>query len=220
MKNIPLKFLGVCFFVDLILIVLLSSVNLSKTTSNIILICLIAILVIIVLIILGLIIFCFKENKKLNQLLDENKYQELLEKVRILKTKKRIFLNERKYYYDYLEMVCLVYFDKQPEMVQSFKEFKKYDYYPASNYYKACYEFSIGNYENIENYYNYFMSISYVKRYVNTTFYDIANLFYCMVLYVNNKLDEALINLKKVKDTNINMPCSKKVIEIIKKHGA
>ena len=216
MKNRPLKILALIFIVDIIMIFIISKLNIDALTQKILILCGAAIILVIFIITLTITFICIRENKIIDSLLDNEQYDQLLEKIKNLKTKKRLFLKERKYYYEYLEMLCYVRKDKHEIMEQYFANFTKYDYYPIANYWKACYEFSLGKYENIEKYYNYFQAIDYVRKKANTTFFNIINLFYSMVLFVNGNYNKAKENLKKVDENQIKMPCAVKSLEIIK----
>lgn len=174
----------------------------------------IGVLALLTLLIVMVFIRCNKENKIIDEYLDDDNYDDLV--IYINKISKNHFLlfNERKYYYEYLLLLSSVGKNEEEKMVEGFNKFTQYDSFPMSRYHRACYEFSKNNFENIQTYYQHFINLPAVRKKTDMLF-NVINVFYSMNLYVEGKIQEAQENLKKVDMSKIKMVCANNAIKII-----
>ena len=214
MNSKGLKVLAYIFFTAAIIWFVLIFNKVNDLWANIVKSICLGILLLIVLIFILLLIFCIHDNKKIDKMLDVNDYDCLIEYCKKMKNKKWFLLYDRKFYYEYLILLGYVGKDDDKNIVESYKNFTKMDYFPMTYYWKACYDFSKGNLENIDNYYQNFIQHPDVYKKANH-FKNIILIFESLDLYVKQDYQKAKETLKKVDITQINMPSTLKSISMI-----
>ena len=90
------------------------------------------------------------------------------------------------------------------------------DVFPIVSYWKARYEHSKNNKENILTYYEEFKISSLINKNINR-YQNIFNTFECMVLYVKEDYETLKEKIKIVDESKITIPSTIKVLDMINK---
>lgn len=158
-------------------------------------------------------LFCFIENKKTGKMLDNNEYEKLLSIILKKESKKHLLMPERREYYKYLILNCYL---SMSDIEKAREYFNKLDstQFGIVYYWRACFEFANGEYENIETLKNQFTGsfdyMKYTNRYAN-----LALLLESLLSYSKGNVAKAKERLEKVNRDNISMPTTLKAIKII-----
>ncbi len=214
MNGKGLKIFAYLFFIATIVWAVLTFNHINDQWAVILKYCCLGIVGFIILLFVYLLIFCIIDNKRIDKMLDSNQYDQLIDYSIKRKDKKRFLLFDRKYYYEYLLILCYVGKDDDENIVKSYQVFSKMDEFPMTYYWKACYEFSRGNIENIDEYYQSFIRLIGTSRKMKD-YGNIVQIFYSLDLYALKEYQKAKENLKKVDVSKISMPSTLKSISII-----
>ena len=158
-------------------------------------------------------IFCIIDNKKIGALLNNDKYEELIAFCNKKLSKKRLLLKERNAYYEYLKILSYLELDDEPMILDLYSKFEHSDDYPATLYWRACYDFQKGKYDYIKEYYDMFNSSPLTKRKI---FENQYTLFAVLLYYIDWNYEKVKQTYERVDESKISIPASLRALDIIK----
>lgn len=169
----------------------------------------------VVLFYVYLFIYCAIDNKNVEKLSDQDRYKELVSYINKRIKQKLYVAPERINFYNYYLLLSYLHLQNDEMIDIYFNKSIDEETFPVIIYWKASYELSKGKKENIFQYYESFKSSSIINKNLSR-YQNILNTFESMVLYADNKIDEAKVTLKKVDESKISIPSTIKVINTIK----
>ena len=214
------KYLAYVFFIGIILIFVLNGADESQTWVPIVRTIAFALAITCGLIYVAIMIYCIIENKKIDKLIDNDKYDELIAYAKKKANKKALILDNRKAYYNYLLLLSYLAKDEEDVVVETFNALEGQEFmFPVISYWKVCFNFSKGNYESLEEDYTKFKNSKEVARapYKYGNLLDLLNSF---ILYSKGNIKEAKEIINKLDTHNISMPCTIRGINLIKETEA
>lgn len=209
------KYLAYVFFICLILFFILNGADKSQTWVPIVRNIALYLAIGCGLIYVAIIVYCIIENKKIDNLLNNDKYDELITYATKKANKKGFILENRNQYYNYLLLLSYLAKDDEENSNIYFEKLKGQEFmFPMVSYWKVSYKFSIGEYEEIEDCYNTFRNSKEVAK-APYKYSNLTDLLYSFVLYSKGNIKEAKERLSKLDTTRISMPATIKSIKII-----
>ena len=210
------KYLAYVFFIGLILFFVLNSA--VETQKWVPIVRLIALYTSIAcgLIYVLIITYCIFENRKIDKMLNTDDYDNLIEYANKKVNKKALILENRTNYYNYLLLLCYLAKDEKEKIDEYFSKTEGQDFmFPMISYWKVCYNFANGSYDNLKENFDKFRYSKDVSRapYKYSNLVDLLNSF---VLYSEGKVKEAKEIINTFDTKNISMPATLKAINIIK----
>ena len=174
---------------------------------------LIAILAIIVAIYFSYLLIQRKQNDKLNKMIEDKKYDEVIDIIKAKETKKHSFYQQD--IYDFLLVLAYAYKDDKEKTLECIENLKGKDSYPQVYYYLACYNFLDDKMDELALYHHMFTnSYTYIAH--PEAYSNLNKMFRVLCKFKDNK-EEALSMLELVDTNSFTIPCSLKAIEKIKK---
>ena len=107
------KYLAYVFFIGIILIFVLNGADASQTWVPIVRTVAFVLAITCGIIYVAIIVYCIIENKKIDKLIDTDKYEELIAYSNKKLSKKALILENRKAYYHYLLLLSYLAIDEQ-----------------------------------------------------------------------------------------------------------
>ena len=209
------KILTYVFFACLILLFVLNNAAESQTWVPIVRSIALYLSIACANIYIAIMVYCIIENKKIDKLIDNDKYDELIAYAKKKANKKALILDNRKAYYNYLLLLSYLAKDDEENSNVYFEKLKGQEFmFPMVSYWKVSYKFSVGEYEEIEDCYNTFRNSKEVAR-APYKYSNLTDLLYSFVLYSKGNIKEAKERLSKLDTTKISMPATIKSIRII-----
>ena len=218
MKGTSLKVLLYIFFIGLIGGVVVNAfAEKDNLTLNIIKFSLFGIALLVVIIYIVLTLICIVDNKKIAKMLNNDEYKNIIEHATKMRKRKTIFLGERKKYYDYLLLLSYLATDQTDKFDEYFEKVDDYFTYPVALYWKAVYNFSIGNLERTEADYDSFVNFGEIQR-NHAKYINLIKIFEALHLYKQEKYEDSKKMLDTIDTEHIAMPVTKRALDIIAKH--
>ena len=214
MNNSIFKLLGYTFFGCIVLNFILKSQGTQEWVSIVTTITT-CICVAIALVYVWILLYCVKENKMIDNYLNNDEYEKLIAYASKKEQRPFFLLSERKGYYKYLILLSNLGLNDIDGIEKSFETFERYDSFPISLYWKASYEISKGQLENVEDYYNRFINSPDIRKKA----YQLRNIVYLFEAfkhYSKNDLDKVEESVSQINTDSISIPCSIKSINILK----
>ena len=210
------KYLAYVFFIGLLLIFILNGADESQTWVPIVRLIAFILAITCGLIYVAIIVYCIIENRMIDKLTNKDDYDKIIEYSNKKLSKKAIVLENRKTYYQYLLLLSYLAKDENEYVDDYFKALEGQEFiYPIISYWKVCYRFSVGNYENIEEAQNAFKNSRDVTR-APYKYSNLLELLNALVLYSKGNIKEAKDIIETLDTHNISMPCTIRSINIIK----
>lgn len=210
------KYLAYTFFIGIILTFVLNGADESQTWVPIVKTIAFSLSLFCGTVYVGIIVYCIIENKKIDKLLDLDKYDEVIAYSNKKLRKKALILENRKSYYQYLLLLSYLAQDDDDRIDEGFKALEGQEFiYPIISYWKACYNFSKGNYEGLENSCNTFKNSKEVFK-APQKYTNLLDLLKSFIHFSKGEVKQAKEIIETLDTHNISMPCSVKSINIIK----
>lgn len=210
------KYLAYIFFIGIILIFVLNGADASQTWVPIVRTVAFVLAITCGIIYVAIIVYCIIENKKIDKLIDTDKYEELIAYSNKKLSKKALILENRKAYYHYLLLLSYLAKDEQEHIDEEFKALEGQEFmFPVISYWRVCYNFSKGNYEGIEDSSNMFKNSKEVAR-APHKYSNLLDLLNALTLYSKGDINQSKEIIENLDTHNISMPCTIKSINIIK----
>lgn len=214
MKNKVLNIFAYAFFAALIVFFLLnSSSNPQVWVKDVKLVCII-VCVFVGLVYLAVFIYCAIDNKKVDKMLNEDDYDNIIAYTKEQLNKKIQLFPERKTYYQYLQVLSYMAKQDDENIELSYSQFDGHSVFPISYYWKACQEFAKGNKDNIEHYYQEFINNPSIRQKA-FKLQSIIIIFEAVYLFTLGNIKQAQEKLETANTNDISMPYTLKTIEII-----
>ena len=210
------KILTYVFFACLILLFVLNNAAESQTWVPIVRSIALYLSIACAIIYIAIMVYCIIENKKIDKLIYNDKYDELIAYAKKKANKKALILDNRKAYYNYLLLLSYLAKDEENVVIETFSSLEGHEnMFPVVSYWKVCFNFSKGNYESLEEDYTKFKNSKEVARapYKYGNLLDLLNSF---ILYSKGNIKEAKEIINKLDTHNISMPCTIRGINLIK----
>ena len=216
MKSKLLKTLVYIFFVCIIVFFVLSINTSTLTWVHIAKYVCLILAALILIFYIYLFVFFAIDNKKIEQFSFNDDYENLVIYINKKLKQKLYFVPERKHFYNYYLLLSYLHL-KDEEMIETyFNKEIDLDVFPIVSYWKASYELSKNNKENILTYYEEFKISSLINKNINR-YQNIFNTFECMVLYVKEDYETLKEKIKIVDESKITIPSTIKVLDMINK---
>ena len=213
MKSRLMQILTYVFMIAILLVIVTLNIKTESVFVNILRYVSFGIVFLVGSIVIYIAIYCIIDNKKVGKLLDTDNYDELLIHCNKKIKRKSILLKDRKNYYLYLRILCYLELDDDKNIQEAYNVFDASDNYPATLYWRACYDFQKGRYDYIKEYYDYFNSTPQSKKPVYDNQYKV---FEMLIAYIDNDIDKLKQKYEEVDKTKISIPASLRMLDIIK----
>lgn len=210
------KIMGYAFFISLILLVLLSSADPSQLWVNIARWISIIVMILAGILYSSIIIYCIIENKKIDKYLNQDDYDSLIAYSYKKANRRSLFLEGRVNYYNYLLLLSYLGKDDVDKAKEYFELTKGKEFmFPMISYWKTCFDFSNGNYEDLKKNRDSFVNHKDVFKapYKYGLLIELLNIF---VLFADGSVKEAKEKISKLDTSTITMPSTIRGINIIK----
>lgn len=168
------------------------------------------------LVYLVILLYCVIDNKRIDSYLNNDNYKGLIKYCYKKSLKKYIFIPNRVTYYKYLLLLSYLGLDNKEKINEYFPLLKGHEIsFPMVSYWRACYNFSNGNLENIKEDIVIFTSSNDVVK-KPYKFKALLSILSVLDLFVDGKFKEAKSKLESIDTSTIVMPATLKSIDIIK----
>ena len=210
-----LKILFYIFAAAIITLIVTLTMKEIGTIGNVLKFISIGIVSLIGLVVIYLFIFALIDGKKIGKYLDTEDYEKLIAHCNKKIAAKTLLLKERKSYYKYLLIMAYVSIDDANNIIKAYSDFEGSDEFPATYYWRACFDFQRGEYRFINEYKDLFTSNIKVNQ--NRKMYNNQLLMFDILdEYLKGNKEKAKTMLDKLDMSHISMPCTLRTIDIIK----
>lgn len=215
MKLAGIKALIYVFICSLLAAIIINSAtDKEDTVWNIIKLCCFGIAGLVILIYLYMIVYLAIDNKQLAKLLNADDYPNIIKYASKKASKKTLLFAARKEYYNYLLLLSYLALDDTEQIEKYFGLVSDYYNYPVTLYWKSVYNFSKGDTLGLEaNYDSFVRSQDVQKR--HASFVNLIKILEVLMLYKNEKYEEAKKMLESVDIEHIAMPMTRRALAIV-----